>query len=598
MLFRLFLLTIALLSAGASAGVIEKVILPGKVITGHAKYELECERCHQHFDKSAQSGLCLDCHKDIDRDVKARTGMHGRSAEKPCKSCHTEHKGREARIAALDKRTFDHAQTEFSLNGAHKEAKCEGCHQPRRKYRQAPKLCNDCHRRDDFEKGHKGHLGAKCESCHNESDWKETRFDHEKTRFRLLGGKHADAKCKACHVDKTYQDTPLTCVGCHRKDDQAKGHKGRYGGKCESCHNDRGWKEIRFNHDADTRYPLKGKHRETRCDSCHLPQLGALYKQKWTTTCVSCHKQDDREKGHRGALGDKCESCHTERDWKTTSFDHDKTKFPLRDKHRDAKCESCHKGGVSGLKANIRVERACVACHRKQDEEKGHKGRYGNKCETCHTSKDWKASLFSHDRDTKYALRYKHRQVKCDACHLPELGDIYRHKPDAQCYACHRKDDKHKGQLGRKCESCHDEKRWQGVPYDHNRSRYPLTGSHARVPCKNCHATPAYHDVALTCHGCHEANDKHKRRYGTKCEACHYTGTWKSWDFDHRSTRFALDGAHADLACEDCHTEATIGRKLGRNCIACHDRDDVHDGGFGQQCERCHVTSDWKKYRR
>jgi hypothetical protein len=29
-------------------------------------------------------------------------------------------------------------------------------------------------------------------------------------------------------------------------------------------------------------------------------------------------------------------------------------------------------------------------------------------------------------------------------------------------------------------------------------------------------------------------------------------------------------------------------------CATCHKKDDKHAGGFGPQCERCHVTSDWK----
>jgi hypothetical protein len=29
-------------------------------------------------------------------------------------------------------------------------------------------------------------------------------------------------------------------------------------------------------------------------------------------------------------------------------------------------------------------------------------------------------------------------------------------------------------------------------------------------------------------------------------------------------------------------------------CGTCHKKDDKHAGGFGPQCERCHVTSDWR----
>jgi len=592
-------IALAMFASLAAAQSIEKVLMPGELIEGHAKYEHDCNSCHQRFDKGAQTRLCLACHKDIARDVASKARLHGKMDEKNCRICHTEHKGRAANIAPLEKKKFDHTRTDFKLLGAHKEAKCESCHQPKLKYRQAPKLCNECHKKDDQEKGHKGHLGTKCENCHNEKKWTETRFDHEKTKFSLLGGKHADVKCKDCHEDKTYQKTPLTCNGCHKKIDQDKGHKGRYGSKCESCHNDKGWKEIDFDHDHDTHYALKGKHRQAKCNTCHLPEKGNIYDHKLPTKCVSCHKKDDQDKGHRGELGEKCESCHNERGWKNSNFDHDDTKFPLRDKHKDAKCETCHKGGISGPNAKLKVDTECVACHRKNDDEKGHKGRYGDKCGTCHTAKDWKSSIFNHDKETKYLLKGKHRETKCDACHLPEKGPIYKTKLENTCIACHKKDDKHKGQLGNKCESCHDEKKWKDAPFDHNKSRFALTGSHGKVECKKCHLTPAFKDAPLTCVGCHEKDDKHKGRFGKKCETCHYTGTWKTWDFDHGTTRFPLDGGHVKVECHDCHKEsASGGGSPSRACVSCHVKEDVHNGAFSNQCERCHFTSSWKKVRR
>ncbi len=660
-----------LLPGLTAAQTIEKVLMPGEVIAGHAKYETQCDKCHQPFNKAAQTRLCLDCHKEVASDVTTRIRLHGRLEDKTCRVCHTDHKGRAATIAPLDTKTFDHGESDFKLVAAHREVKCEACHLPKKKYRQAPRQCNGCHAKDDAEKGHKGHLGAKCDDCHTQERWTVARFDHEKTKFSLLGGKHAAVACAKCHVDKTYQSTPRTCNGCHRKDDQERGHKGRYGAKCESCHNDKGWKESTFNHDVDTRYALKDKHRPVRCAACHLPDRpGTVYQEKLSTQCVACHKGDDQRQGHRGELGEKCESCHTERGWKSASFDHDKTKFPLRDKHSDLKCERCHEGGVAGAKAKIRVERTCIACHRADDEKKGHrgelgekcdtchnargwketrfdhdtskfrlldkhrsvkcdachlggvagpaanirveqtcfachrpddekkghKGRYGEKCETCHSARGWTIVDFDHDRDTRYRLKGAHARAKCDTCHLPNLGAIYKTRLDTACAACHRKDDKHEGQMSAKCESCHDEFRWKGVPFDHNRARFALTGSHAKTECSKCHRSPAFRDAPSTCNACHESDNKHKGRFGTRCEACHYTGTWKSWDFDHARTRFALEGGHRKVRCELCHRPgAPDAAKPARACVACHSKDDVHDGGFGAQCERCHQQTDWKR---
>ena len=662
---------LVLLPALVAAQAIEKALMPGEVIEGHAKFELDCDQCHQRFDKAAQTRLCLGCHKDVAADVRKRTRLHGRLDDRTCRVCHTEHKGRRAVIAPLDTKKFDHDQADFKLLGAHRDAKCETCHKPRKKYREAPGQCNDCHAKDDAEKGHKGHLGKSCENCHDEQRWTTARFDHEKTKFSLLGGRHADVKCAKCHVDKTFQNTPQTCNGCHRKDDRDRGHRGRYGVKCESCHNDRGWKEIVFNHDADTRYVLKGKHRPVACAACHvLENGGTIYQDKLSTQCLACHRKDDEDKGHRGELGEKCESCHDERGWSSSSFDHDKSKFPLRDKHRGVKCEGCHKGGVAGVAAMIRVERTCIACHRgddqkkghrgelgekcenchnergwknsnfdhdrskfplldkhrsvkceachvggvsgagasirvertcfachgADDDKKGHKGRYGEKCEACHSPKGWKTIGFDHDRDTRYPLKGGHQRAKCDACHRPETGAIYNSGLETACVACHRKDDKHEGQLGAKCEDCHDDGKWKGIAFDHNRARFALTGSHARVECGKCHLSPAYRDAPSSCNGCHDKDDKHEGRFGKRCESCHYTGTWASWDFDHGRTRFALEGAHVKLNCDLCHFEAAAASASPvRACVGCHSKDDVHQGRFGAQCERCHVVTDWKR---
>lgn len=677
----LILAALMLTSHWAAADSAETALMPGKVIEGHAKYEEECKNCHKRFDKGAQTGLCLDCHKETAADVRSHKGYHGRlkDEDKECRTCHTDHKGRNAKIVIFDKTSFKHDETGFILEDKHKTAKCEGCHKPKLKYRETPSKCDSCHQKDDV---HKGKLGLDCGSCHNAKDWKKSSFDHEKAKFKLAGGKHADVKCEKCHfdkalkLDKTFKEASKECNSCHRKDDQAKGHKGRYGEKCETCHNDRGWKEIHFDHDKETKYVLRDKHIQVKCDACHLPAK-PLYKQNLLTTCVACHRKDDKEKGHQGKLGDKCESCHSEKSWKTTNFDHDKdTKYPLKGKHRDAKCDTCHKSGVAGIaskKALEKLDTACVSCHRKDDQEKGHKGTYGAKCESCHTEQDWKTLVFDHTRDTKYTLKEKHVPVKCKSCHAPEkqlygqklettcvschrkvdqekahkgtygvkceschtekdwktltfdhtrdtkyplrdkhvpvkckschLPDkqLYGQKLETTCISCHRKDDKHKDQLGTKCETCHTEESWNKTRFNHQTmSKYPLLGRHALVSCKKCHAAPTYKDASKECFGCHEKDDKHKRRLGTECQTCHTARSWQAWDFDHNKTGFKLDGPHKKVAgnCYDCH-QKPMGKKVlaPTACGSCHDREDVHNGSFGDRCDRCHEGNDWKQVK-
>jgi nitrate/TMAO reductase-like tetraheme cytochrome c subunit len=590
----LFLLWPSLLMAQS----LDDVISPGEVVAGHAKWESECTKCHQRFNKAAQSGLCLDCHKEIAADQRNRSHYHGRIPDTVCRTCHTEHKGRKARIVKLDETKFDHSRTDFQLKGAHQDPKikCASCHQAGKKFRGTPTRCNDCHRKHDV---HKGGLGEKCDTCHNEKNWKTTTFDHNKTRFKLEN-KHAETKCKECHQDRRYKDTPQDCYSCHRKTDDKDGHEGQFGKKCGECHTTKAWDPSTFDHDK-THFGLKGKHDEALCMACHK---GILYQEKLALKCVGCHRKDDNEKGHKGGLGDKCESCHNELGWKTTRFDHDKdTKYPLTGKHAKAKCEGCHKGGVTVVAGKLpdKLSQECISCHRKDDTENknGHKGKFGEKCATCHTTDEWKKSTFNHDRDTKYVLHGKHAKTACTACHT---GILYKDKTPTDCISCHKKTDEekgHKGNLGGKCADCHTAVTWKIEKFDHNRSRYPLTGGHVQVECKKCHATSAYRGVPMKCSGCHEKEDVHKLRLGTKCEQCHNTRSWKSWDFDHNKTKYRLLGAHGKVRCEACH-KLPMQEKvvMPTACVDCHFEQDVHRSGFGAQCDRCHDETSWKRIRR
>ncbi|MDD2702137.1 MAG: cytochrome C [Sideroxydans sp.] len=510
---RVVLLLAALLAAtdSAQADKLIGLVQPGQLIFGHAKYEDDCEKCHKSFDKSAQSGLCKDCHKEIAEDLAKSRGYHGLMKEqKECNQCHTEHEGRDARIAKLNTVGFDHMETGFELKGGHLDRKvlCRDCHSPLKKYRQVPVTCVGCHRKDDK---HKGSLGTACANCHDEKSWKSTHFDHSRTKFPL-SGKHEKVKCLACHPRNRFQNTPTLCNECHKKDDK---HKGRFGPKCEVCHTDRDWKEILFDHDKQTKYNLLGKHRDTKCVACHK---GDLYRDKLKTDCYSCHRKDDK-----------------------------------------------------------------------------HKGRFGIKCETCHSENGWKQIPFDHDRKTKFILRGKHRDAKCVACHK---GDLYRDKLKMDCYSCHRKDDKHEGQEGKGCQTCHNEQTWKKTSFNHLMSRYPLIAKHLLVECRKCHASFRYKDAKTDCWSCHSKQDVHKGAYGVKCENCHNTRDWKGRDFDHDKTDFKLQGKHSKLRCAECHTpQKAVGKGLTSSCVGCHDKDDQHDGNFGVRCEHCHETGDWKTIR-
>src|SRR5258708_5325275 len=302
------------------------------------------------------------------------------------------------------------------------------------------------------------------------------------------------------------------CAACHRE------HKGRNA-------NIMPLDEKKFDHKL-TNFELKDKHKEVKCDKCHLHTKKRGEAQ---LDCYGCHKKDDK---HKGALGQKCEECHNAKSWKEKDvfFDHDKTKFPLKNAHADPKvrCVDCHP------KDHYKhTPIACNECHKTDDDKKGHRGRFGPKCEACHTDKDWKTIKFNHDKDTKYPLRGKHadKKVRCEDCHTG--NDVYKDKLKQACITCHQQDDKHRGAEGDKCEKCHTEKDWKDTPqFDHDKTRFPLKGGHAdpKVKCDDCHKSKVYTDAPKDCWSGHKKDDDkngHRGRFGPKCKNSHAENTSK-----------------------------------------------------------------------
>ncbi len=118
--FPLIILCSLFFTGLSSAAPFEKIIMPGKLTNVHKKFENDCKKCHESFSKRDQSGRCLDCHKKIATDINKKKGFHGKSKQiknRRCKSCHTDHKGRQANIIVLDKETFNHKISDFPLKG-------------------------------------------------------------------------------------------------------------------------------------------------------------------------------------------------------------------------------------------------------------------------------------------------------------------------------------------------------------------------------------------------------------------------------------------------------------------------------------------------
>ncbi len=546
--YLLTLLILLTLPLSVHAAAWEKLLMPGEVISGHAKYEIECEKCHEAFDKASQRRLCLDCHEKVAADIKQLQGLHGRDdgiREVECKQCHSDHLGRDADIIPFNHDLFDHKQTDFPLKEAHQRLACGACHKPDKLYREAPGQCIDCHKSDDV---HKEKMGKKCHDCHSQQSWRKAKFDHDKTDYKLTG-KHKEVSCGLCHPANRFKDTPEKCYDCHQLNDV---HNGGYGKKCLDCHSTKKWDSYSFDHDK-TDFSLSGKHKESRCISCHKDD----FKKELKTSCISCHKQQDR---HKGQLGEKCQDCHNSSQWEKPTFKHKKFE-----------------------------QTACYDCHQYDDE---HKGRYGKECDDCHSVKQWSDVKYDHKKETDYALNGQHKELSCSHCHR---GEAKQERDKTACFDCHQQDDPHQEKLGKQCENCHNETDWrEKVTFDHELSQFPLIGLHTTTPCDACHLDSLYAETPLACLECHQ--DEHKGRLGKQCGECHNPNSWQFWQFDHDKTDFKLKEAHQRLECKACHRKKVVDKiELASDCNSCHRGDDPHNGHFGVNCERCHNQRDFQQ---
>ncbi len=503
----------------ARAADLEQFFMPGELFHGHQDFTSECTACHVRLRDTTQNQLCLDCHdhQPVADDIRSGQGYHGKDKNartQPCKTCHSEHKGPQGRIVWLDRDKFDHRLTDYELTGRHWLADCAGCHLNGKKYREATQTCFDCHGEDD---AHEGSLGEQCDSCHDPVGWGRFDFDHDKTDFKLRFA-HQRVNCNACHIGNKYRDTPKQCVSCHEIRDV---HSGRFGSKCESCHQEKRWDQDIFDHDRDTDYRLLDGHRNVACHDCHAPDYRVSDRKNEIRDCYSCHRSDD---AHQGLNGEQCKNCHSERGWPHAEFDHGaNTEFALHGAHNDLACDACHALGAETKK----IDTACYSCHRQDD---AHQRAQGEACDRCHHEVAWLDRVrFDHDLSS-FPLIGQHAAAGCEACHQSSVFS----NAGKLCSDCHWADDVHDKALGQDCARCHNSNGWMIWSFDHDQTDFGLRHAHAELHCHRCHDRPPekMERSAWRCADCHRRDDVHDGNFGIDCGRCHNLESFDEVDID------------------------------------------------------------------
>ncbi len=524
-----------------------------------------------------------------------------------CDNCHTFTGWKPIRSVP----EFDHNRTRFPLRGMHESVSCRSCH-INLVFTNVGSRCSDCHA--DL---HRGQFGARCEQCHTVKGWNVAvkAIQNHQNRFPLVGA-HATLECEACHrggASGQFTGLPTDCLSCHTKDFQnAKGPDHQALGfptTCQSCHSMNSWFGATFDHLKFTGFALTGAHARLDCLSCHI---GGKFKGT-PANCYGCHVKDYNGSTNpphlQAGFPTDCSTCHTTATWAGAKFDHNTfTKFPLTGAHVTIPCIQCHIGGkFAGTPAD------CYSCHIKDYNGTNNPNHvqagFPTACQTCHTTSSWQGAKFDHSK-TNFPLTGAHVNVPCTTCHVngkyAGLGTT--------CVTCHLKDfngttNPNHVQSGfpQTCEVCHNTSAWRPASFDHNKTKFPLTGAHVTVQCSQCHINGRYTGTPTDCASCHlpdyqkTANPPHAQAgFPTTCQTCHTTASWLGAKFDHNTmTSFPLTGAHVNVQCSQCHIN---GKYAGtpKDCASCHLPDyqkttnpNHVQAGFPTDCSVCHTTVSW-----
>lgn len=327
-----------------------------------------------------------------------------------------------------------------------------------------------------------------------------------------------------------------------------------------------------------------------RCQTCHTeiarqvaaPDTlhGAIYQASPASACRDCHPE------HRGADAPLT-------DFANLQLSHEAFGFSLQGhkQHPNGQgfaCQDCHTMNFSPFNQAV-----CQTCHQQLNAAfaLAHLQDFGGDCLACHDGVDTYGRLFDHNR--YFALTGKHAGLPCTACHANARSRLDLQGTPTDCYACHARDDAHRGEFGQDCAACHTPEDWKRVTFDHAKTRFPLTGAHIGLPCTRCHVNNAFKGLSTACAACHQEPAYHAGLFRNQtCEVCHTTAAWRPALFNQPHT-FPLDHG-GGTSCRTCHPNTLTAY----TCYNCHEHDPakirqkhVKEGILDfQNCIACHPT--------
>jgi hypothetical protein len=507
--------------------------------------------------------------------------------------------------------------------GKHDTLSCHACH-PFEMRNQTKTLVNWMLDRPEKIPPHAKVPRQVCEDCHvtgpAKDKWKRiTTTAGHRTHLESDSASLKDVECLTCHARTAHRFQPAdtTCAqqGCHFTD-SIRIRLGRMSSRfdpgqplpneellyCNSCH--------QFTADAQFLAPDSAlallRPASRQCFTCHeMRTLLATYdpaREPHGGGCGMCHKPHVDVKPADALKSCAEAQCHA--DWREVDFHTGAA-------HRKVaqRCETCHEPHAARVDASD-----CVGCHKevrygprsrlrlrpplpfdttealrqtssreplRRFIEPGRARGQGSAPpeddppESRPAVSPSPSDTFSHDR---------HRELACLTCHDLRSKERLTFEAPRGCQVCH-----HQRPAQADCGACHQPSELEptlptqvavAVP-QHDRRRRTVQFPHVKhdtLACKGCHVSPvtlAPPDSVLTCAGCHDQHHAQSR----DCAACHRTPA---------ITAAHLRPVEAHVACDACHTEATVARLVPTRsfCLACHQPQQDHYPP--KECSACH----------